>query len=197
MFEPRIIVISSQDFTFLLKSLSGDTFIFDASNSPIYSLSLPSEEINALFPDLKEDYKDYKIQWIQPSLKEPMGRELWVTLQKFQPNIFFIFIDQNVDYDYYNGLLQNLYSRILESLDTDFEKAEKLAREHKIIFLVFYRYRSLVLKQLVQFMHFFNSFKQTFEEAEVHERKIDFDAPGDLELLKMLIFVWDLFQKKR
>ena len=103
-FEPRIIVLSPNSLSHLFKNLSGDTFVLNEEETPVLSLTLPFDEIKILFPDLKHDYR---IKWIQPPLISHLGRDLWKTLAKFQPNIFFIFLDQNTDFDYYNGILQN------------------------------------------------------------------------------------------
>ena len=189
-FEPRIIVLSPNSLSHLFKNLSGDTFILNEDESPVLSLTLPYEEIKTLFPDLKHDYR---IKWMQPPLISHLGRELWKVLAQFQPNIFFIFLDQNTDFDYYKGILQNLYIRLLENLDDDIEKAEAKAREIKIEFLIFYRYRSTVIHHLVQLMLFFNSFKKIFANSDLHEKQIKNEEMSDVEIIQTLIWCWELF----
>ncbi|MHA1984233.1 MAG: hypothetical protein ACW967_07750 [Candidatus Hodarchaeales archaeon] len=188
-FEPRIIVLSPVSISHLFKSLSGDTFLLDESESPVLSLSLHSDELKLLFPDLEQDYK---IKWIQPPLITHLGRDLWITLSKFQPNIFFIFLDQDTDFDYYKGILQNIYIRLLELLDEDMDLAETKAREVDILFLVFYKYRSMVIHHLVQLMLFFNSFKKVFQSSKLHEKELDLDNISDIEIVKTLLWTWEL-----
>jgi hypothetical protein len=188
-FEPRIIVLSPVNISHLFKSLSGDTFLLDESESPVLSLSLHSDELKILFPDLNQDYK---IKWIQPPLITHLGRDLWITLSKFQPNIFFIFLDQGTDFDYYKGILQNVYVRLLELLDEDMDLAEIKAREVDILFLVFYKYRSMVIHHLVQLMLFFNSFKKVFQNSNLHEKELDLDNISDIEIVKTLLWTWEL-----
>jgi hypothetical protein len=189
-FEPRIIVLSPTNLSHLFKSLSGDTFLLDESEAPVLSLSLPLEEIKLLFPDLNQDYR---IKWIQPPLKAHLGRDLWITLSKFQPNIFFIFLDQYTDFDYYNGILQNIYVRLLELLDENIEMAEKKARNVKILFVVFYKYRSMVINHLVQLMLFYNNFKKIFQSSDLQEKELDIENVTDVEIAETIIWTWNLF----
>lgn len=190
-FQPRIIVLSPTNISHLFKSISGDTFLLDESESPVLSLSLPQEEVKILFPDLDQEFK---IKWIQPPLITHLGRDLWITLSNFQPNIFFIFLDNNTDFAYYNAILQNLYIRLLEHLDEDIQKAEKKAREVNIIFTVFYKYRSMVIHQLVQLMLFYNNFIKVFQNAKLHEKELDIDNISDIEIVRTLIWSWELHE---
>jgi hypothetical protein len=182
-------VLSPVSISHLFKRISGDTFLLDESESPVLSLSLHSDELKILFPGLKQDYK---IKWIQPPLITHLGRDLWITLSKFQPNIFFIFLDQDTDFDYYKGILQNIYVRLLEVLDEDMDLAENKAREVDILFLVFYKYRSMVIHHLVQLMLFYDSFKKVFQSSKLHEKELDLDSISEFEIVKTLLWTWEL-----
>ncbi|MFW9928540.1 MAG: hypothetical protein ACFFD1_04035 [Candidatus Thorarchaeota archaeon] len=127
-----------------------------------------------------------EIRWIHPPLLEPMGREWWKLLQLYPINCLFVLFDHSIKWEYYEGLLQNLYTRFLENLDPDPNIADMKARKQKIFFLLFYKYRSVIVDDLNKFHTFFLKFSRNFTLAKVFEYKVDINSLEKSNFLDIL-----------
>ena len=129
----RIIVVGSQDYKYLFEKVVGSPI--DLESARYASVSARASLKSDLHGKEDKNRKIYPVSWIQAPLKFPYGREWWLKMKTFMPNAIFFFLEAGVEPSFYKAAMQEYYNKLLDLLDPDSKKADKLAKNLKILFL--------------------------------------------------------------
>jgi hypothetical protein len=192
----RIIAVGMKDYRYLFEDAIG---LPATSLSNDYISLMAKAQLGEGKSMVQESaVNTYPILWLQPPLTFPYGREWWLKMRKFQPNALIIFLEPDIDLNFYQAALQEYYNKILDVLDLDEKKADKLAEKLKILFLFVLDNsvdEGLKAKDYLFELHKIRMiYQHKFKAAAFREVMLNMKNPIKAELTDLLEMVRQVFE---
>jgi hypothetical protein len=187
----RILVVGEKDFKYIFE---------DAAGIPPTSVSNDFISLTAkteLGERKEKGKKKYPILWLQKPLEGIGGREWFNRLKDFSPNALILFVEPETELSFYQAAMQENYIRILESLDLNETKADKLAKKLKILFLFALDNDSDPMKTkdyLVELHKLRLIYQEKFPAAAFREVMMNIKKPEHSEVIDLLEMVRQVFE---
>ena len=187
----RILVVGDRDYKYIFE---------DAAGIPATSVSKDFISLTAKAELGKEGDKGknkYPVLWLQKPLEGIGGREWFNRLKDFSPNALLLFVEPSTELSFYQAAMQENYIRILESLDLDENKADKLAKKLKILFLFVLDNESDPMKAkdyLVELHKLRLIYSEKFPKAAFREVMMNIEKPKHSEVVDLLEMVRQVFE---
>ena len=194
----RIVVVGNQDYKYLFEKVVGSPIDLESDR---YASVLAKANLKDDFQGKKDkNMKSYSINWVQAPLKFPYGREWWLKMKKFMPNAIFFFLESETQPSFYKAAMQEYYNKLLDLLDPDPKKADKLAKNLKILFLFVMDTSvdrgSLTKDLIVELQPLRLIYAQKFNNAAFREVMFNLKNPEKEDILDLLQMVKQVFEEE-
>jgi hypothetical protein len=184
----RILVVGEKNYKHIFE---------DAAGIPATSVSNDYISLTSKAELGSRDKKKYPVLWLQKPLEGIGGREWFNRLKDFSLNALILFVEPETKLSFYQAAMQENYIRILESLDLNEKKADKLAQKLKILFLFVLDNASDPMKTkdyLVELHKLRLIYQEKFPSAAFREVMMNINKPNHAEVVDLLEMVRQVFE---